>query len=168
MRKARNFRHKPWVWGFTIIELVVAITIALLLMAAAIPLFASRARTQEVDKEAWQVSSFVGRAKSYASYPEFASFDPAFEPTAYRVKKINATHLSIFRVASSGETVIGEDLLLTKSTIVNNFSNIDFGVYGGTYSLPGPTEIQLQLTRDHAKTARVIVTNPGEISVTVP
>jgi len=153
--------------AFTIIELVVVITISLLLVAAAIPLFTSRARTQEIEKEAWQVSSFVGRAKNYASYPEYASFDPVFEPTAYRVKRIDATDLRIFRVASSGETPIGEDLFLTRSTI-SNFSDIDFNVYAGVYSSPNPREIQLQLNKDHAKTARVIVINPGEISVAVP
>jgi len=168
MRKARDFRHRPWVWGFTIIELVVAIAISLLLVAAAIPLFTSRARTQEIEKEAWQVSSFVGRAKNYAAHPEFASFDSNLEPTAYRVKRINATQIRIVRVASSGETTISEDLFLTKSTIINNFSDIDFNVYAGVYSLPNPTEIQLRLTRDQAKTARVIVINPGEISVAVP
>ena len=153
---------------FTIIELIVAISICLLLVAAAVPLFTSRARTQEIEKEAWQIASFVGRAKNYAAHPEFASFEPDFEPVAYRVERIDAVHIRIVRVANSGETTIDEDLFLTKSTINNDFSDIDFKVYAGVYESPNPTEIQLQLKKDVTKTARVIIINPGEISVSVP
>ena len=153
--------------ALTLIELTVAISITILLIALSIPLFRREGGENVAAKEAELVASYIESARSMAQHPESENAQ------AYRVrlnsdpsnKIINTVRLEKDQGESVIETKTLDNNLILSKSFVEQFAPIDFYVFSGEFKSQNPEYITVKLSTNPNKSKVVEVVKPGVVNV---
>jgi len=164
------------VWGVTLIELIVAISISLLLIGVSIPIFVREAGGKPVEKEAQSVASFIDRARNYAFHPEDASANyygiqvSADGKKITIVKNISTATPTASATPSAQPSVVptSEELILVNSNITQQGKTILFKAFSGEpIGEPADNTLEVKMNKDPSKKAFVTINSTGNINVNI-
>jgi prepilin-type N-terminal cleavage/methylation domain-containing protein len=163
--------------GFTLIELIVAISVSLLLIGVSIPIFVREAGGKPVEKEAQSVASFVDRARNYAFHPEDASANYYGIQISQDGKKITivknistATPTASATLSPQPSVVpTSEELILVNSNITQQGKIIMFKAFSGEpdFGEPADNTLEVKMDKDPSKKAFVTINSTGNINVNI-
>jgi len=155
-------RNKTKIKSFTLVELLVAISISLLLVSSAYLFFNNSYYQNPVKSDIALFSTFFSRAKNYASNPENE------KAKGYVLKKVADQKLDIYRriVTVSGaeqDLPLNQSVTLTNSKI-SDFDAIFFATPSGISSLAGPQQIIFTSVRNSDFKEEITINKPGVIN----
>jgi len=117
--------------SFTLVEFLVAISIALLLIVSSVIVFSRSSNISAAKTDAEQLSTLISKARNYAANPEDEN------AKGYGVKFVNEKTAEIYKFlpeSTSEELLNPPDTLVLTNSKMSNFGYVFFEVPSGKYS----------------------------------
>lgn len=117
--------------SFTLIEFMVATSIALLLIVASVMVFSRSSNISGAKTDAEQLITLISKARNYAANPEDEN------AKGYGVKFVNEKTAEIYKFLPdkvSEESLDPPDILILSNSLMSNFGYIFFEVPSGKYT----------------------------------
>lgn len=149
--------------SLTLIEVLVAVSIAVMLLGVSIPMFSKNAKSQNLANEAETVSAFYSRARNLAFHPERKEID------GYQVGGIDCNgnkcdQLAIEAISENVDPVEIDNLLMPNVTIEIP-SDIIFDVGNGKTNLATTQTVKVYFKGNASKYILIKINSAGNIDV---
>lgn len=150
--------------SLTLIEVLVAVSVAMLLLGVSIPLFSKNARNQNLINEAEAIAGFYSRARNYAFHPERIKVEQ------YVVDGDNCTadvcdQLVIKAIPEDSADPVEIDRISMPAVNIEVPGQIAFEVGSGKTNIAGTKTVKIYFKSGDSQEIKIEINNSGNIDV---
>lgn len=150
--------------SLTLIEVLVAVSVAMLLLGVSIPLFSENARNQDLINEAEAIAGFYSKARNYAFHPE------RVKVRQYAVEGDNCTadvcdQLVIKAISEDSADPVEIDRISMPAVNIEMPGQIAFEVGSGKTNIAETKIVKIYFKSGDSQEINIEINNSGNIDV---